>query len=66
MFDPLDFLSLARTLSSQANDEKIARTCIGRAYYAAHLSAREKIRRHFPIELQNLARPGDEHKFVRE
>lgn len=66
MFNPEDFLTCAKNLSSQANDEKIARTCIGRAYFAAHLIAREKIRRYFPNELQNLKRKGDEHRFVRD
>jgi hypothetical protein len=66
MFNPGEFLSLAKTLSGQANDEKVARTCIARAYYAAHLSAREKIRPYFTTELQDLARTGEsEHKFVR-
>jgi hypothetical protein len=66
MFDPLEFIALAKTLSSQVNDEKVARTCVGRAYYAAHLKARETIRRYFPHELQSLARGADEHRFVRE
>lgn len=67
MFNPQNFLALATTLSSQvSNDENISRTCVGRAYYAAHLSARERIRRYYPVELQHLSRPGDEHWFVRD
>jgi len=66
MFNPEDFLLFAKNLIGQASDEKTARTCIGRTYYAAHLTAREKIRRYFPTELQKLERKGDEHKFVRD
>jgi hypothetical protein len=66
MFDPQDFLTLARGLEGQASDEKTARVCIGRAYFAAHLLARERIRRYYPRELLTLRPRGLEHQFVRD
>jgi sulfur relay (sulfurtransferase) DsrC/TusE family protein len=47
MFDPQEYLRLAEDWSSKLVDETLVRVCIGRAYYAAHLSAREKIRAHY-------------------
>jgi len=65
MFNPAEFLNLARVVRSQANDEKFARTCVGRAYYAAHLSAREKVKPLFPAAFRG--RPAsDEHEIVRD
>ena len=65
MFPPRDFLVFSKMLSLV--DEKTARTCIGRAYYAAHLSAREKVRtrypRLFPCPLRGRR---NEHKIVRK
>jgi hypothetical protein len=66
MFDPQEFLVLAQNLASQATDEKIARACIGRAYFAAHLCARERIRRFYPRGLLALRPKGIEHQFVRD
>jgi hypothetical protein len=56
---------MSKNLEPQSSDEKVARTCIGRAYYAAFLSARETIRRYYPTQLASLRRKGDAHQFVR-
>jgi hypothetical protein len=65
MFNPAEFLDLAKIVRSQASDEKFARTCVGRAYYAAHLSARERVKPLFPDAFRG--RPAsDEHEIVRE
>jgi len=44
-FDPSDFYKLAKSLLSNFKlyNEAVARTVIGRAYYAAFLHAREKV-----------------------
>jgi len=42
-FDPMDFLSLARTLGSGNADEAQLRTAVGRAYYALFLVARDRL-----------------------
>lgn len=41
-FDPSDFLSFAQSLSAAKASEAQLRTCVGRAYYAAFLTARER------------------------
>lgn len=43
MFDPLNFLKLAKKLAEK-KDEASRRTSIGRAYYSAFLSARDKFK----------------------
>lgn|SRR2546425_4126170 len=48
-FDPNEFLSVAKSLDpSGSNAQGFRRTILGRAYYAAFLAAREKVRRKFP------------------
>ena len=44
MFDPVEFFHIARKLYNESEklDSGMARTCINRAYYAAHLVVREK------------------------
>jgi len=42
-FDPLDFLSLAISLTSSPPNERELRTAVGRAYYAVFLLARNKM-----------------------
>jgi uncharacterized protein (UPF0332 family) len=44
MFDPVEFFHIARILYNESEklDSGAARTCINRAYYAAHLVVREK------------------------
>lgn len=44
MFDPMEFFQIARKLYADSGtlDSGMARTCINRAYYAAHLVVREK------------------------
>jgi len=39
-FNPSDFLSFAQSLSTAKASEAQLRTCVGRAYYAAFLTAR--------------------------
>lgn len=41
-FDPLQFLSLARELAREDDDEARVRTAVARAYYAVFLVSREK------------------------
>lgn len=41
MFDPHDFLDVAKNIESSASTEAEYRNCIGRAYYAAFLVVRE-------------------------
>lgn len=41
-FQPSDFLSFAQSLSVAKAPEAQLRTCVGRAYYAAFLTARER------------------------
>lgn len=66
MHDPREFLRFAESLALKITDETQVRVCIGRAYYAAHLSAREKVRPHYPgLFLQNDGCKG-EHDIVRE
>ena len=64
MFDPVDFLNFAKGLN--AVDEKTARIGIGRAYYAAHLCAREKVRSHFPRMFPPFRGGKGEHERVRK
>lgn len=42
-FDPLRYLDLAKELALSPADESRLRTGVGRAYYALHLMAREKL-----------------------
>jgi uncharacterized protein (UPF0332 family) len=42
-FDPGEFLKLARVIADSAVGEAHLRTAAGRAYYAAHLHAREQL-----------------------
>lgn len=44
MFDPVEFFHIARKIYKESDDldSGAARTCINRAYYAAHLVVREK------------------------
>jgi len=67
-FNPSDFLDLAKQIVDFPTnyDEALARSIIGRAYFAAHLSARKKMRRRYPTRFKRLRRRGDEHKVVRE
>ena len=59
-------MRFAESLALKITDEAQVRVCIGRAYYAAHLSAREKVRPHYPgLFLQNDGCKG-EHDIVRE
>lgn len=43
-FDPIGFLATARSLDKDHPDEAALRTCSGRAYYAAYLVARERLK----------------------
>jgi len=42
-FDPVRYLSLAQELALSTENEAKLRTAVGRAYYALHLLAREKL-----------------------
>ena len=73
MFNPLSFLSLAEKLNSTGfvdpKDEATLRTIVGRAYYAAHLYVREKLRRYFPSQLTDTylrKEKVSEHRKVEE
>jgi len=59
MFNPLSFLELAEKLNSSkpidSKEEATVRTVVSRAYYAAHLYVREKLRKIFPQELTDTA-----------
>jgi hypothetical protein len=63
-FDPTKFLDFAQSM--QIVDEKAVRVCISRAYYAAHLSARQKVVSHFIGLFPPLEGGDDEHNIVRE
>ena len=72
-FDPRDFLNLAENLNSggsvSAANAAVMRTIVSRAYYAAHLFLREKLRRRFPSQLQKrhlIRKRISEHKMVEE
>jgi hypothetical protein len=43
LFDPLEFLHIARVISSQNSTECGLRTAIGRTYYSLFLIARERV-----------------------
>ena len=43
LFDPLDFLDLARELGNRNQDEASLRTAVGRTYYALFIVARDKL-----------------------
>jgi len=43
MFDPANFYNLASQLCSSGADETSLRTSVGRSYFSAFLSAREKL-----------------------
>ena len=43
MFDPANFYNLASKLCSSGSDETSLRTSMGRSYFSAFLSAREKL-----------------------
>jgi len=68
MFNPVDFHALSKEILTHATtyEEALRRTQISRCYYAAHLVAREKVRRYYPSLLMDLKRLGDEHFLVRE
>lgn len=62
-FDPRDFFELSKTMTKQLGvHEGVCRTAIGRAYYAAHLSARAKVPAGSWV---GLPKKSDEHWFVR-
>lgn len=62
----MEFLRFAESLAPKITDETQLRVCIGRIYYAAHLSAREKIRPHYPgLFLSDDGCKG-EHDLVRD
>jgi hypothetical protein len=42
-FDPYDFFRLAEQLAKDADNEAAQRSAISRAYYACHLTARDRI-----------------------
>jgi uncharacterized protein (UPF0332 family) len=42
-FDPLYFLDFASDIATSNNSEVALRTCVGRAYYAIYLVARERL-----------------------
>ena len=58
MFDPANFLPLARKLAG--GDEASARTSVGRAYYASFLIAREK------LDLSGLRIPEVHQRVIEE
>jgi hypothetical protein len=64
-FDPIEFLDFAKSM--QVADEKAARVCVSRAYYAAHLSARQRVILHYRGLFPDPLKGGDdEHNIVRE
>jgi hypothetical protein len=63
-FDPTKFLEFAQSM--QVADEKAARVCVSRAYYAAHLSARQKVVLHYRGLFPPLEGGDNEHNIVRE
>jgi hypothetical protein len=65
MFDPSEFRIAAQRLATNANNEALIRICIGRAYYAAHLLAREKVRPHC-TQFEPYGGCDDEHSIVED
>ena len=62
-FDPYSFFELAQILVSKiGEEERVYRTAIGRAYYAAHLCARAKVPAGAWV---GMPKTSDEHWFVR-
>lgn len=66
MHSPTEFLRFAECLAQKITDETQVRICIGRAYYAAHLSAREKVRPHYIGVFDQGGGCIGEHDRVRE
>jgi hypothetical protein len=64
LYDPHEFLKYAQTLSTRVSNETEARICIGRAYFAAHLLAREKMRAHY-LGFEPQGGCVGEHEIVR-
>ena len=66
-FAPKEFLSFAdKLMASSERPEALIRTAISRAYYAAFLEARERVRRIYPQDFVKLQRPADVHALVRD
>lgn len=62
MFDPANFLNLASQLCSSGADETSLRTSVGRSYFSAFLSAREKLD---SLGHYHPKHSGDDHPGVR-
>jgi uncharacterized protein (UPF0332 family) len=62
-FDPNSFFSLGKNLVPALGEQEVVyRTAIGRAYYAAHLTARAKVPAN---SWTGMSKQSDEHWFVR-